>query len=177
MKIKIKIKNTFFSENFSSGFTLIEFLIVIALLSIAAAFFIPQYSDYSKREVLKNAAQELMVHLQSARNKALSGIQAADQIAVAYQVLYFSDYQATGIYAEYEDGSLNSSPLEQLTLPAVLQITWPADNPRFLVPTGKLSGSERTITVCYSGIGKHTITLSPTGLITLGDREEAPSCP
>jgi len=47
------------TSNYSSGFTLIELMIVIAVVGILSSIAIPQYSDYVKRAQLVDAMQAL----------------------------------------------------------------------------------------------------------------------
>lgn len=161
------------------GFTLIEFLITIALIGIISSFFIPRLTGFSKRQTLKTVSEDVVTHIESARNKALSGVQGGSDPAVAYGVFYSSIAHATGIYRQVDRGTYEeweATAVEQLSFPSEIEITWPLD-PVFVVPTGKYLGSDITITVCYDDIGKHEVAVFATGVINMGQRLAVGSCP
>lgn len=54
------------------GFTIVEMLIVIALMAIMAAFAIPAYQSYMVKNRLNGAARQIMSDLMDARMKASS---------------------------------------------------------------------------------------------------------
>jgi prepilin-type N-terminal cleavage/methylation domain-containing protein len=53
------------------GFSLIELIIVIALISIVSAFAVPMWQKYTANTNLKNAAREVMADLSNAKQQAV----------------------------------------------------------------------------------------------------------
>jgi prepilin-type N-terminal cleavage/methylation domain-containing protein len=162
------------------GFTLIEFLITVTLIGILTAFFLPQYTKFSKRQTLKTAAEETVTFVEGARNKALSGVQGATNLVVAYGVFYFGGQNSLGLYRKVNpngESVWELTALDQFNFPSELKITWPAENPVFSVPTGRLSGVDRVIVVCYDNIGKYEISIKATGVVSLGERADVAECP
>jgi type IV fimbrial biogenesis protein FimT len=56
---------------FRTGFSLVELIVVIALIAIVAAFAVPVWQNYSANSNLKAAARELMADLSNARQRAV----------------------------------------------------------------------------------------------------------
>jgi type IV fimbrial biogenesis protein FimT len=54
------------------GFTLVELMIVVAVMAIMAAFAFPAYEDWMERNRLNGAARQVMSDLMEARMKAAS---------------------------------------------------------------------------------------------------------
>jgi prepilin-type N-terminal cleavage/methylation domain-containing protein len=55
----------------STGFSLIELMIVIALISIVSAFAVPTWQKYTANTNLKTAAREVMADLSNAKQRAV----------------------------------------------------------------------------------------------------------
>ncbi len=96
------------------GFTLLELLIVIALLSLVMVFVMPNIKNIRDEQGLSSAALELQSNLRSAQNNALSGLKCTSsaQSAVNWQLNLIDDknYQ---IEANCLDGT---SPTKQYSL-------------------------------------------------------------
>jgi prepilin-type N-terminal cleavage/methylation domain-containing protein len=54
-----------------TGFSLVELIIVIALISIVSAFAVPTWQKYTANTNLKNAAREVMADLSNAKQQAV----------------------------------------------------------------------------------------------------------
>jgi type II secretion system protein H len=66
-------KARFFMKIFEkSGFSLVELMIVVAIIAIASAIAAPYYVDYMADQRLKGAARMVMSDLMAARQKAVS---------------------------------------------------------------------------------------------------------
>ena len=72
--------------NKQSGFTLIEMMIIIAILAIFAGIAIPNYLAYLPKSRLNGAARQVMGDLMAARMKAVS-------LNHRVKVFFYSDYQ------------------------------------------------------------------------------------
>ncbi len=73
-------------HNKQSGFTLIEMMIVIAILAVFAGIAIPNFLSYMPKHRLNGAARQVMGDLMAARMKAVSLNHRA-------KVFFYSNYQ------------------------------------------------------------------------------------
>lgn len=71
------IHNSLFMIRFK-GFTLLELIIVVALVSSLSIVGIVAYRDYSQRQALETAAQDLASTIQLAKSRAISQVQPSD---------------------------------------------------------------------------------------------------
>lgn len=56
--------------NFKSGYTLIEILVVIALIGILTTIGIAAYNDFNEQRIIRKAADEIKTYIRSAASKA-----------------------------------------------------------------------------------------------------------
>lgn len=159
------------SDDPSAGVTLIELLIVIALLAILSGFFIPQFTSFPQRQELKTTTKEVATLIEEARSKAMSGLQGGAQSAVGYGVPVSSP---DGIYRKYTSGSWESTYLKKFGIPTDMRASWPATDILFKIPTGKLdSTSDLTVRLCYDGIGEYHVIVRTTGVVEIEEQSGA----
>ena len=82
----------------SKGFTLIELMIVIAILGILAGIAAPNFQTYMTRMRLNGAARQIMTDLMEARSKAVSGNNR-------FRVFFLDDHQ----YKVLDDDNNNNA--------------------------------------------------------------------
>jgi len=71
----------------SSGFTIVEFLVVFAITAVIIGFAIPAFNSFNRTQLLKTAAAELKTNLRQAQSKALSGEKACNPTDQFYMSL------------------------------------------------------------------------------------------
>lgn len=162
-----------------AGFTLVEFLIVAAIIGVLTGFGIPQFTTYSKRQTLVKATDQVINDLKTVQNMGLSGVQDDPD---GYTVTSFY-LEKTGINTyELKRERVNGSPIPNTIYQSALDsptffALWPEiplplpPTPikiKFNVPTGKLTSEcslNCVIRVCYTGVGYYDITIEPSGRI------------
>lgn len=58
----------------NKGFSLIELLIAISLITVLAGFAIPSFSEFNRRQILKQAASQIVSDIRTMQNNANSGV-------------------------------------------------------------------------------------------------------
>jgi type IV fimbrial biogenesis protein FimT len=133
-------------HNKQSGFTLIEMMIVIAILGIFAGIAIPNYLSYMPKHRLNGAARQVMGDLMAARMKAVS---QNTTVTVAY--VSDSKYKIST-----EEKTINYS---DVTISSFTDISF----------SSRGTAINRTITLTNStGLGKK-VTVAITGRVKITD--------
>lgn len=97
------------------GFTLIEFLVVIAIMGIVGAFTLANYRSFGEDRNLKNAALDVQSFLRFAQSNATSGSKCQNQGTLSWIVAFTNN---TTLDLKCQNSSGTSSGLKPLSLPA-----------------------------------------------------------
>ncbi|KKS07180.1 MAG: General secretion pathway protein H [candidate division WWE3 bacterium GW2011_GWE1_41_27] len=99
MKLPHYVKSVMSHGN---GFTLVELMVVVGILTLVSGIMIPSFSTYTRNQMLKQAQENLKSDLRSAQNRALTGT-GSDQTIGGQPVLYWavSYSQTSGSNATY----------------------------------------------------------------------------
>ncbi|MEN9389803.1 MAG: hypothetical protein RLY61_887 [Candidatus Parcubacteria bacterium] len=81
-----------------NGFTLVEIIIVVSIISLLTAGLIPSFSNYTKSQTLKQAQEQIVSDLANVQNRALAGEQGEGVTGTKYWGLRFVDGSATYQY-------------------------------------------------------------------------------
>jgi prepilin-type N-terminal cleavage/methylation domain-containing protein len=173
----------------NSGITLIELLLVIAMIGIITAYGLSSYNEFNKRQTVKGVAQNLKNDLRSAENKALTGEKNClsttnngcggshdgcgndtdnSEKALDYWEVSFAggSYTMTGHCTGGAPPMSVSFGSTQVTMPTNINLTSTASPLQFLVlGQGVLSAAN----ICVSGYGnryKYKISVTASGEIT-----------
>jgi len=146
-----------------SGYTIIEVVVVLMVMAIAAAFVVPQVINYMRMYRLGVASRNVATALQRARYIATSNNTRAE-IAV-------SDSRVIDIIQYDTQGNTQPKDVGQVLLPDGITIS--ANAPRNIAFDGRgvltpLPVQSPTIQVNGPSPYYSVITISPTGQVTVG---------
>lgn len=147
------------------GFTLIELLVSISIIGILFTVGIGRYTEFNRRQILNQAAQELKTNLRLAQSRAFSG-----EKPIACNTL--GGYQV----------SFSAGPPDSYSLQAKCDGLLVGDTKVFYLPTGVVFNplpnlpvvfkvlaqgvvNATTITLTYSGVGDESVMVTKTGEI------------
>jgi prepilin-type N-terminal cleavage/methylation domain-containing protein len=159
MNIKIK------SNELKSGFTLLEVLIVVAILGAIVAVTTGMYLNFSKDTELETSAKEIIYELQTVRSRSMTG-----ENGLKWGINFVNDtddyYQIFSTPTDYASASMSVDTTKYLQ--NNLTFTDPLPATSSVVLFNKISGSidaEKTITISSSIAGTRTITITTSGNI------------
>lgn len=168
-------------NNRAAGFTLLEILIVVALIGILAFLTIPQLIEFNKRQTLTSVTQDLAEAFKTAQVYASKGLQSdPGKFVKHYQVqLKHVNGDASGLYRGYEIYRLddNGAPIEpavdeNLYSCPVCITSSSTDLFTYRVPSGQLdniTGNSETLRVCHPQKGYYDVEIDSIGKVTIGE--------
>jgi prepilin-type N-terminal cleavage/methylation domain-containing protein len=115
------------------GYSLIEILVVLAVLGILFAAGYANFRDFTRRQAISNSAKEVMGDLRQAQQMALSGQKPANANCIGVYVLNGFNFRVVSS-TQYEIRPNCSGPnpppvTKTVTLPAGVIIASPYPNP------------------------------------------------
>ncbi len=145
-----------------TGFTLIEMMIVIAIIAILAGIAAPNFQTYMAQRRLNGAARQVMTDLMAARMKAVSLTQKVKVFFGsnhAYQI--WNDADDNGTVADDE-----GDDIERDIHPDYHDVTFSASANPFFQPRGTAVGSTITLT---NSSGSKYVKVALTGRVKIDD--------
>jgi len=182
-------RNTPVRRNFNEGgnhaFTLIEIIVVLAIVSIVFGMSFPFFARFAKGSKLKNAAINISTVLRTARSYAIS--KRKDYWVIINDEATSNLYYAVKIY-QNDDGTIDrwhklpqGIIIESTTFTATESVPFPhdsdAEDTKTVVkfkPTGGLRGSSGSIHIQEANDAdsdKWIIVLNTTGRVKISDDE------
>ena len=145
-----------------SGFTLIEMMIIIAIISISASIAIPNYLAWLPKSRLNGAARQVMCDLMAARMKAV-------KLNHRVKVFFYSNYQ----YKICDDANNDNTVADgegDVQLRNIQNeysdVTFDSSNPPDPVFSSRGTATNPTITLQNSS-GSKNITISIAGRVKI----------
>lgn len=147
----------------SKGFTLIEMMIVIAIMAILSAIAAPNLQTYMAQRRLNGAARQVMTDLMEARMKAVNLNQKVKvsfgSVGHTYQT--WNDADDNGTVADDE-----GDDIERDLHPDYHDVTFSASANPFFQPRGTAVGSTITLT---NSSGSKYVKVALTGRVKIDD--------
>ena len=165
-----------------SGFTLVELLIVVVIVSLLTGALIPSFSSYIKNQNLKQAQQTLLSDLRNVQNKAMTGTASSTGVnywginipnASASSYTYFaSEFNTSctpgGIYTNQGNSQPLVSPITINNSQGCLFFSIENGDANFVglpaCPAGQLTGMT-CINICDSATSCKYVGMNANGLI------------
>lgn len=167
------------------GFTLIELLLVIGLVTLLAAFLMPEFTSFNRRQILKDATVTLADALKQTQNLALGGVQTGSDFVARYRLKFTQEiddppeyYRGYQIERLDQAETLIEPVLQTKIVACAMCINSTTDNFTFLVPSGvtaTLPNNPTSFLVCYPETGEQSISVEQSGRVQVGSFQ-ASSC-
>lgn len=146
-----------------NGFTLMEVLLVIAILAVLTAISAPMYRSFIKTSELNSVSKTIISFLKEARSKSMSG-----NLGLKWGVHFVNSsadyYESFSTPTDYNDSSKNV--VATTSLPLGVNFTEPVSTSNIIF--GKINGTTTattTITFTSADNESKTVTVTPIGNI------------
>ncbi len=147
---------------YEKGITIVELLVVIAVLGIIFSITLPQFSKIRENQVLKNGVTEILSSISKARSQTLSSLQSSE-----YGVHFQPDKVIIFKGVVFDVGATNNETIDIISPATISSIV--IDGGGSDIYFNRLSGSPSktgTVTVSSANYSK-IITISATGMTSV----------
>lgn len=154
----------------SSGFTLIELIVVFSVLSIVSTIGIVSFVNYDKAQQLSGSVSNVVSLLNLAKSNSLSQVkpEQCDQPAIVldgYEVELLSNALTMSARCSSGDGqNLSEHKIKSISLPPNINAI---PNMTFYYPIFSKSVEGGTITIQQNGVSVRTIEVSSLGTVVV----------
>ena len=147
---------------YEKGITIVELLVVIAVLGIIFSITLPQFSKIRENQVLKNGVTEILSSISKARSQTLSSLQSSE-----YGVHFQPDKVIIFKGVVFDVGATNNETIDIISPATISSIV--IDGGGSDIYFNRLSGSpSKTGTVTVSSANySRIITISATGMTSV----------
>jgi len=117
------VRNRGFTTHHSvHGFTLLELLVVMAIMVGLMIVVIPQFNSFQRSQNLKNTALELQTNLRKAQNNAASGVKCNSTTSAASWNIEFPNSTSYQLETVCSDLTVSPAPPSAYSLPSGISV-------------------------------------------------------